>query len=123
MTLTVTATGSGPLQFQWYLDEIAVDAMMNPTAATASLVINANADAAGSYTCRVNNGCGEETTLPATVSICIGDFNCDGGVDGADIESFFVIWETGDPAADLNQDGGVDGGDIERFFTRWEQGC
>jgi hypothetical protein len=123
LTLTATATGSGPLQFQWYLDDIAVDAMMNPTAVTASLVINANADDAGSYTCRVNNGCGEVTTLPAMVSVCIGDFNCDGGVDGGDIESFFVIWETGDPAADVNQDGGVDGGDIERFFTRWEQGC
>lgn len=55
--------------------------------------------------------------------ICLGDFNCDGGADGSDIESFFTIWETGDPAADVNLDGGVDGADIETFIVAWERGC
>ncbi|MCX5690935.1 MAG: immunoglobulin domain-containing protein, partial [Planctomycetota bacterium] len=123
LTLTLAATGTDPLQFQWYLDNVTIDAAANPTASTASLVLDAYAGERGSYTCTVSNGCGTATTQPAVVSICIGDFNCDGGVDGGDIESFFVIWETGDPAADVNRDGGVDGGDIERFFTRWEQGC
>jgi photosystem II stability/assembly factor-like uncharacterized protein len=54
---------------------------------------------------------------------CIGDYNRDGGVDGADIESFFLDWQQGFPEADLNQDGGVDGGDIETFFLAWEAGC
>ena len=54
---------------------------------------------------------------------CIGDFNQDGGVDGSDIESFFLQWEAGEPAADVNQDGGIDGGDIETFFIAWEAGC
>ncbi|MCX5690097.1 MAG: hypothetical protein NTV94_10015, partial [Planctomycetota bacterium] len=48
---------------------------------------------------------------------CIGDFNQDGGVDGSDIESFFLQWEAGDSGADVNQDGGIDGGDIETFFV------
>jgi hypothetical protein len=54
---------------------------------------------------------------------CVADYNRDGGVDGADVESFFLDWQVGGQAADLNLDGGVDGGDIETFFTRWETGC
>jgi hypothetical protein len=54
---------------------------------------------------------------------CVGDYNQDGGVDGSDIEAFFIDWEAGEGAADVNEDGGVDGGDIEFFFTRWDAGC
>jgi len=55
--------------------------------------------------------------------ICQADFNADGGVDGADIESFFLIWAQGGPRGDVNEDGGVDGGDVQAFFTQWETGC
>ncbi len=71
----------------------------------------------------VSGSCGSEDSLPASLTICIGEFNCDGGVDGTDIEAFFVAWQAGDPDADVNADGGVDGGDIEAFFIRWERGC
>ncbi|MCX5691471.1 MAG: hypothetical protein NTV94_17050 [Planctomycetota bacterium] len=54
---------------------------------------------------------------------CPGDFNQDGGVDGADVDAFFQAWEAGDGTADLNQDGGVDGGDVDAFFGHWEAGC
>jgi hypothetical protein len=40
------------------------------------------------------------------------------GVDGSDIESFFLSWEAGEEIADVNGDGGVDGGDVEVWFTR-----
>jgi uncharacterized membrane protein len=53
---------------------------------------------------------------------CFADFNNDGGVDGRDVEDFFLAWESGDIDGDINQDGGTDGGDIERFFTDWESG-
>lgn len=53
---------------------------------------------------------------------CIADFNGDGGIDGADVEAFFVAWETGDPGSDVNSDGGVDGADVETFFVSWESG-
>ncbi|MCX5689004.1 MAG: hypothetical protein NTV94_04325 [Planctomycetota bacterium] len=59
------------------------------------------------------------TFIPA----CSGDFNQDGGVDGADVDAFFEAWEAGDSAADINEDGGVDGGDVGTFFARWEAGC
>ena len=50
------------------------------------------------------------------------DFNMDGGVDGSDVEAFFLAWEAGDAIADFNIDGGVDGADIEAFFIAWENG-
>ena len=56
-----------------------------------------------------------------------GDMNCDGAVDGADIEPFFFA--SSDPVgsqaafpgcnltnADINGDASVDGADIEPFF-------
>ncbi|MFZ4576726.1 MAG: GC-type dockerin domain-anchored protein, partial [Phycisphaerales bacterium] len=53
---------------------------------------------------------------------CPADYNQDGGVDGSDIQSFFIDWQAGTVAADVNQDGGVDGGDIETFFVAWQAG-
>jgi hypothetical protein len=53
---------------------------------------------------------------------CIADFNQDGGVDGADVASFFDAWENGLSAADVNADGGVDGSDVDTFFAAWESG-
>ena len=54
---------------------------------------------------------------------CPADFNHDGGVDGADIEAFFLAWADSDPRTDVNQDGGVDGQDIQPFFEQWQSGC
>lgn len=63
-----------------------------------------------------------EGTIGEGGPACPADFNQDGGVDGADIEAFFTVWETGDPSADVNADGGVDGTDVETFFAAWEAG-
>jgi glucose/arabinose dehydrogenase len=64
------------------------------------------------------NGIPDECELPP----CPADFNQDGGVDGADVEAFFVAWTNSDPSADVNLDGGIDGGDLEAFFIPWEAG-
>ncbi|MFZ4430845.1 MAG: GC-type dockerin domain-anchored protein, partial [Phycisphaerales bacterium] len=53
---------------------------------------------------------------------CAADFNRDGGVDGADVEAFFIAWEAGGPGTDVNGDGGVDGADVEAFFLAWATG-
>lgn len=53
---------------------------------------------------------------------CFADFNEDGGVDGGDIEAFFIAWEASDPLADANYDGGIDGADVQAFFEVWEAG-
>ncbi len=54
---------------------------------------------------------------------CLGDYDGDGGVTGADIAAFFEDFEAGSAAADLDQDGGITGSDIGEFFTRFEGGC
>ncbi|MBX3409824.1 MAG: hypothetical protein KF859_08050 [Phycisphaeraceae bacterium] len=55
-------------------------------------------------------------------SVCISDFNGDGGIDGADVQAFFEAWENGLPEADVNQDGGIDGQDAQEFFNAWKAG-
>ncbi|MBS0195257.1 MAG: hypothetical protein JSR77_00705 [Planctomycetes bacterium] len=57
-----------------------------------------------------------------TVPRCVADYNADGGIDGGDVEAFFIDWSDGLTGADVNEDGGVDGADVEFFFSRWEQG-
>jgi hypothetical protein len=52
---------------------------------------------------------------------CTGDWNTDGGVDGADLQAFFGAWEAGE--ADANLDGGTDGADVEAFMIAWVNGC
>ncbi|MBL9002521.1 MAG: hypothetical protein JNK25_15435 [Phycisphaerae bacterium] len=61
-------------------------------------------------------------TLTSDELPCPADYNQDGGVDGGDVEAFYMDWEAGNAAADVNGDGGVDGGDVQTFFTAWENG-
>jgi hypothetical protein len=60
--------------------------------------------------------------LEGECPVCIADHNGDGGVDGADVEAFFLDWQDSAPCADANRDGGVDGGDVETFFLTWQTG-
>ncbi|MBL9001317.1 MAG: family 16 glycosylhydrolase [Phycisphaerae bacterium] len=59
---------------------------------------------------------------PVSCPSCIADFNEDGGIDGGDVEAFYLAWESGDGVADVNGDGGVDGSDVETFYAAWERG-
>ena len=54
---------------------------------------------------------------------CPVDFNSDGGIDGSDVDAFFVAWAAGDQTADLNENGAVDGADTTEFFRRWSAGA
>jgi hypothetical protein len=54
---------------------------------------------------------------------CTGDYNNDGGIDGSDVEAFFVDWQSGNPNADIDGNGGVDGADVDAFFGFWVEGC
>jgi hypothetical protein len=82
----------------------------------------------GAYDLIVTNECGRTTSATSVVvddnpGECIGDHNQDGGVDGSDVEAFFIDWQDGLPEADVNQDGSVDGADIQAFFVAWQTGC
>lgn len=59
---------------------------------------------------------------PRFVPFCRADYNDDGGIDGSDIEAFFIDWESGQMGADVNNDGGLDGSDVEQFFYDWTNG-
>jgi photosystem II stability/assembly factor-like uncharacterized protein len=68
-------------------------------------------------------GRGVWRTPLASPPVCAADYNDDGGVDGADVESFFLDWAASEPNADINDDGGVDGADVESFYILWMAGC
>jgi hypothetical protein len=120
----VSTTGQSPFTYHWHKDGNPIDPLANPSAATQVLTLTDITDSdVATYHCIVSNSCGSIPSNPVTLTICIGDFNCDGGVDGSDIEAFFAAWVEASPAADVNQDGGVDGSDVEVFFERWVSGC
>lgn len=150
-TLTISATCAsgydfnGPVTFQWQRNGVPITdgpggastgggivsgasgALPSPTMnSTATLTItNSQPSDAGEYTITFSNSCGEETSTAAQITIetyCPADFNQDGGVDGGDVEAFFLAWESADESADVNRDGGVDGNDVEVFFVAWEAG-
>ncbi len=128
VAFTTTANGYGPYTFMWFKDDQLINIEANPSAATAELVLNhLTTDDAGRYNCLVRNSCSGAYTNYATLTVadscCIGDFNQDGGIDGADVQAFFAEWELGNTSADVNADGGVDGTDVQYFFIRWEAGC
>ena len=65
LTLTVTATGSAPLTYQWFLDGAPI-----PGATQASFPItNATLADAGAYTVTVTNTCDTATSTAATVVV------------------------------------------------------
>ena len=121
--LTMESSGSAPMRYQWRLDGAEID---GATDATLVIEVVSAADQ-GSYDCVIENDCGDTDSDNAALTVeacasCPADFNQDGGVDGQDLEAFFVVWEEGDSHADVNIDGGVDGGDVESFFAAWEAG-
>ncbi|MCH8807484.1 MAG: hypothetical protein IH986_15560 [Planctomycetes bacterium] len=81
------------------------------------------------------NNAGETFTISDCRGFICHDMNCDGLVNGGDIDPFFQA--LGDPAAwqaahpncpllcvgDINGDGRVDGGDIDPFFVGFGHPC
>jgi spore coat protein A len=132
-TFIASSAGSG-VTFRWQRNGVDLSDGPTPSGSmisgsnTSVLVITGIAQAdAGTYTCVATNTCASTSSINAALTIgecvpCPADFNQDGGVDGSDIEAFFLTWETGSPLADVNQDGGTDGADIETFFVAWEAG-
>ncbi|MFN7020262.1 MAG: GC-type dockerin domain-anchored protein, partial [Phycisphaerales bacterium] len=83
----------------------------------------------GAYRCKLTTECGGVTlTNPATLSICLADFNCSGtgsgdGVTEQDIFDFLNAFFTRDTRADTNKDGVLTSGDIFEFLNRYFSGC
>ncbi len=126
-SFTTTALGTGPFTYVWRANGVPIPVNgpdANPSAATATLSLtNLLPSSVGSFDCIVTNSCGSVESSSAQLIICIGEYNCDGGTDGADIGAFFDDWGAGNAAADVNADGGIDGSDVSVFFEHWEIGC
>ena len=79
------------------------------------------------HQCVVDDGCASATSVPATLTVCPTDFNCDGFVDFFDYDEYVNCFETGAcPAggsADFNGDGFVDFFDYDEYVTAFENGC
>jgi hypothetical protein len=103
------------------------NALASGTGTDTLTIESVDAAATLRYRAIVDTNCGgstsSSTSESTTIHVCIGDYNCDGGVDGSDVQAFFADWEIGAAEADLNSDGGVGGEDVELFFLRWENGC
>lgn len=131
VTLSMAASGDGPLTYRWWKELAPMSTFGNPSVATPTLVIpDVQEYQIGTYRCIVSNACGSVSTDPVTFSICHVDLNCDGGVDVNDLLDFLVAFESGQAAADLDDggyagvgDGSVDVNDVLYFLAQFEAGC
>lgn len=125
---TDLADGVNAYQGQPALD---VTGAIEPTLHASVLV----AGSSFPFRCAVTNACGSVTSDVATLTIldesdpacagcpaCPADFDNNGGIDGADLASFFFDYEAGEGCADVNNNGGIDGADLAYFFTAYEAG-
>jgi hypothetical protein len=120
VVLTVEANGTGPITYQWFRDGAPI-----PGATLPSLTLPAATPAdEGAYACMASNACGDVMSDAAMVAVsecppgCDPDVNCDGSVDGFDVEVMEQA-VAGDLSnfcrtdPDFNHDGSVDGFDVE----------
>ncbi|MBK7405844.1 MAG: immunoglobulin domain-containing protein [Phycisphaerales bacterium] len=125
-TFTVTATGVGPLSYQWRRGNTNIndDAHISGSH-TASMTINpvGAGDVGSNYNCVVTNALGTFTSRNGTLSVCLGDFNCDGAVNTLDVLAFLNSWNAGEAKADYNGDGSINTLDVLAFLNAWTAGC
>ena len=75
------------------------------------------------FVARASTPCGSITSNPATLAVCLADYNCDHYVNGNDFDEFAGMFEIGDHSADLNADGYVNANDYDAFASAFEAGC
>jgi uncharacterized membrane protein len=123
--IEIVSTGSCDVTFQWrHNGQSLLDDSRTQGVATQRLTImNPTSEDDGLYDCVASTSTREYITTQALVRVCVGDYTCDGGVDGADLVAFFSDWEAGEARSDVNDDGGIDGSDVGEFLCRWETGC
>jgi len=115
----VVVSGTGPVTYQWRRNGVNIVG-----ASSASLVLtNVAPAAAGNYSCVVSNGCSTATSANAALTLCPGDYNCDGSSDFFDYDDFVGDFEAGAPRSDFNQDGSIDFFDYGDFVFAYESGC
>jgi hypothetical protein len=103
ITLAVTATGSGPLSYQWQKDGVDLEGAID-----ASLVLNPVLEAnAGSYTVVISNAAGSVTSDAAVIAATVDLRDSDG--DGLNNYDEVFVYGTDPNKADTDGDGLSDG--------------
>ncbi|MBI1191271.1 MAG: hypothetical protein GC200_11395 [Tepidisphaera sp.] len=132
-TIAVGVISTSACTYQWRKDGSDIDTSVNPSAATATLVLNdvQETDAA-MYHCVVTNACGIATSEPATLSVraagdpacapaCDPDVNQDGVADQGDVDYLINVIAGGENPnnanADFNNDGVADQGDVDALIN------
>lgn len=128
-------SGTPPFTFQWQyeiepgvwsnlFDDRVPGLGLVTGSATSQLTISSfELGAAGTYRCMISNSCGESSTLPAVLSICRIDHNCDSIVDHFDYLDFVAALAEGSLAADFNGDGAADFFDYLDFVQTFATSC
>ena len=75
--------------------------------------------ASGKWRDNDNTGTTGFTTFAIVEVPCLGDFDGNGTVDGADLGALLANWGTTDKTTDLNMDGTVDGADLGLMLGGW----
>jgi len=140
------ADGIAPLAPRWQIEsapagsELWTDLVDGPipgssatatNAGTSALTISgADFNAERRFRLKVSNTCAAVFSAPASLNVCIADFNCDGQVDDADFIIFaaaYNILDCADPSmpancpTDLNGDQLVDDADFVRFVAAYNE--
>ena len=137
VSLTVSASGTAPLAYQWRLDGVnladgpAAGGGTISGAAAATLVITQAAAAdQGTYDVVVSNTCGAVTSAGATLTVstpCPGDLDGDLDVDLTDLAVMLTNFGTSSGAlpsdGDLDGDGDVDLADLALQLSNFGNVC
>lgn len=145
-TFAATTTGPNSRSFQWQWQPVEAGAWinivegLNTDGQGGPVQFNAQGSATTAVTlsqyagmgttgfhfdtrCLVTDACGTAQTVPARLSVCPIDFNCDGAMDFFDYDDFVAAFEAGDPTADFDADGTTDFFDYDAFVVAFEAGC
>ncbi len=144
VSLAVSATGSGPLAYQWQVEVAPPGSGIFANLADGPLVgvgtVNGSgtislsltglvAGGSGTFRCVASNACGDATSSAATVSICDrpADTNCDGGVNLSDLSTLLTNFGTAGGASqqqgDVNGDGDVNLTDLSLMLATFGVTC
>jgi hypothetical protein len=126
-TFSVSATGTGPLSYQWRKNTVnLVDGGAVSGATTPTLTFNPAdlSDNGSTIDCVVTNACGSVTSLGAAYNVyCPSDYDMNGFVNGDDADAFYLAFDAGDPSADFDCNGFTNGDDADAFALAFDTGC
>jgi len=144
VTYSIDAVGAGALFYHWQLLDSAagwIDLADGPLTVSGAktciavsgsqlnqmtLTLNCPSDVSIEgivVRCVVANGCGEQPSDPAGLTVCAADLNCDALVDFSDYLEFLNLYDASDLRVDFNGDDMVDFSDYLDFLNLYDVGC